>query len=132
MVTLLGDLPHSRALETEADEVGLHLAARACFDVREASAFWAKMSMKKELAGEADVLDWLSTHPADASRREGIDQRIPELERVRALCRCHPMPERDPRAVVEEFRKMLLEQAAARRPHPKSVPLELPRAGSGG
>ncbi|XP_043192105.1 metalloendopeptidase OMA1, mitochondrial-like [Amphibalanus amphitrite] len=132
MVTLLGDLPHSRALETEADEVGLHLAARACFDVREASAFWAKMSMKKELAGEADVLDWLSTHPADASRREGIDQRIPELERVRALCRCHPMPERDPRAVVEEFRRMLLEQAAARRPHPKSVPLELPRAGSGG
>ena len=33
MVTLLGDLPHSRALETEADEVGLHLAARVCAGV---------------------------------------------------------------------------------------------------
>ena len=54
--------------------------------MREASAFWAKMSVKKELAGETDVLDWLSTHPADDSRRESIDQRIPELERVRALC----------------------------------------------
>ena len=44
------------------------------------------MSVKKELEGRGEVLDWLSTHPADDLRRESIDRRIPELERVRRLC----------------------------------------------
>jgi len=36
-------LPFSRAIESEADVVGLELAARACYDVREAPVFWGKM-----------------------------------------------------------------------------------------
>ena len=60
---------------------------QACFDVREASAFWSKMSVKKEVeGGGADAVQWLSTHPADEARRDSIDRRLPQLERVRALC----------------------------------------------
>ena len=44
MVTLLGDLPHSRALETEADEVGLHLAARV--SGKDWGTVWERMEGK--------------------------------------------------------------------------------------
>lgn len=37
-------LPFSRAIEKEADVVGLELAAKACYDVREAPVFWGKMA----------------------------------------------------------------------------------------
>ena len=47
---LVFELPFSRHMETEADEVGVLLAARACFDVREAPAFWAKMAFLEEEA----------------------------------------------------------------------------------
>lgn len=37
-------LPFSRFIETEADVVGMELAAKACYDVREAPVFWGKMA----------------------------------------------------------------------------------------
>ncbi|ODM98402.1 Metalloendopeptidase OMA1, mitochondrial [Orchesella cincta] len=55
---ILMDLPHSRFIEEEADEVGLVLAAKACFDIREAPVVWAKMG----LLGKDDIsIEWLST-----------------------------------------------------------------------
>jgi len=36
------DLPYSRTLELEADQLGLVIAARTCFDVTAASALWYK------------------------------------------------------------------------------------------
>ncbi|RZF36266.1 hypothetical protein LSTR_LSTR017040, partial [Laodelphax striatellus] len=58
-------LPFSRKLEVEADEVGMLLAARACFDVREASKLWERMAKKSK--GEPPV--FLSTHPSHESRK---------------------------------------------------------------
>ena len=40
--TLAFELPYSRLMEKEADEVGLKIAANACYDVREAAVFWGK------------------------------------------------------------------------------------------
>ena len=31
---LVGELPYSRMLEEEADQVGLEIAAKACYDIR--------------------------------------------------------------------------------------------------
>ncbi len=42
------DIAYSRMLETKADLVGLELAAKSCFDVRESSALWRKFSIFKE------------------------------------------------------------------------------------
>ena len=45
------------------------------------------------------------------------------------LSQCRPVPERDPRAGVDEVRRRLLEHAAAQLNRPKSVPLAVPPAG---
>ena len=66
-------LPHSRRHEMEADEVGLMMAAKACFDVREAPALWEIMEIIDSLDCENEMstdkdLEFLSTHPVHSSR----------------------------------------------------------------
>ncbi len=74
---LFFDTPYSRMLETEADIVGLELAAKACFDVRETSAFWHKMAIIDSVEGmtiSSDEIkipgnaEFLSTHPSHHTR----------------------------------------------------------------
>jgi len=55
VASLIFELPFSRAQETEADEVCLLFAAKACFDVREAPVFWGLMHLMTE--GEVDLED---------------------------------------------------------------------------
>lgn len=68
---LLVRLPFSRLMETEADTVGLNLAAKACLDVREASVFWAKMALREELGCQEKPLELLSSHPSHETRQIG-------------------------------------------------------------
>src|SRR5690554_4319439 len=57
-------LPNSRTHETEADRIGVELAARAGYDPRAAITLWQKMG---SLSGERPP-EFLSTHPSPASR----------------------------------------------------------------
>ncbi len=57
-------LPHSRSNETEADQIGVELAARAGYDPRAAITLWQKM---ESLGGGAPP-EFLSTHPSAQSR----------------------------------------------------------------
>ncbi|MBO9537529.1 MAG: M48 family metallopeptidase [Herbaspirillum sp.] len=57
-------LPNSRANETEADRIGVELAARAGYDPKAAVTLWQKMS---KLGGE-EPMKFMSTHPSSADR----------------------------------------------------------------
>jgi len=58
-------LPYSRAHETEADRIGVELAARAGYDPRAAITLWQKMA-KLSSGGAPPSL--LSTHPSNEER----------------------------------------------------------------
>ncbi len=61
-------LPRSRQAETEADRIGVELAARAGYDPRAAVTLWRKM---REAGGSAPAA-FLSTHPSPADRQETL------------------------------------------------------------
>jgi predicted Zn-dependent protease len=67
-------LPYSRLHESEADQIGLMLMARAGYDPREAVPFWERMNKKE---GPRPP-EFLSTHPAPASRIASLKTYIPE------------------------------------------------------
>jgi predicted Zn-dependent protease len=58
-------LPFGRSHETQADEVGLMLAAAACFNPQEAMPLWERMS---KLNGGQRPPEFSSTHPDPANR----------------------------------------------------------------
>ncbi|GFU08980.1 metalloendopeptidase OMA1, mitochondrial [Trichonephila clavipes] len=72
-IALFLQLPYNRTIETEADHVGLQLAAKACFDVRESSAFWSKMAYLSKKFGSGPEVEFLSTHPSHESRSEYLN-----------------------------------------------------------
>lgn len=68
-------LPYSRTHEKEADRLGLIFMAMAGYDPQAAVAFWQRMAESKDGAG---VPEFLSTHPADQTRIENIQNYLYE------------------------------------------------------
>ena len=68
-------LPNSRTSETEADRIGIELAAKAGYDPRAAATLWAKMGA---VGGEGPP-EFLSTHPAPANRQQTLQALVPEM-----------------------------------------------------
>jgi predicted Zn-dependent protease len=64
------NLPHSRTDETEADRIGVELAARAGFDPRASVGLWQKMA---KLSGNRPP-QWMSTHPDPANRMKDLQE----------------------------------------------------------
>ncbi len=71
-------LPYSRTHEKEADRMGLIFMAMAGYDPRVSVDFWKRMAAGKQ--GEAPP-EFLSTHPADATRIAYLQEMIPEALR---------------------------------------------------
>jgi Zn-dependent protease with chaperone function len=78
-------LPYSRVHETEADHMGVELAARGGYDPRAAVALWQKMAKLSSGGGPPQIL---STHPSNAERIKDLTvfaQRVlPLYEQARA------------------------------------------------
>ncbi len=69
-------LPFSRSHETEADELGLELMAKAGYDPSEAINFWDRFSRAD---GGKSPPEFLSTHPNSAKRREHLRSLLPRV-----------------------------------------------------
>ena len=72
-------LPYARSQETDADLVGLELAARAGYDPRAAISVWRKMSKFAESVGKGQPPQFLSTHPANDTRIRQIEANLPKV-----------------------------------------------------
>jgi predicted Zn-dependent protease len=68
-------LPFSREQESEADQIGLELMARAGYDPHAALTLWNKMSA----AEQTGTPKFLSTHPAPKERIKDIEQNLPRV-----------------------------------------------------
>ena len=83
----VGDLafmrPNSRGMETEADRIGVELAARAGYDPRAAIALWEKMG--RVSGGQPP--QWLSTHPSHESRIADLRVYADRVEPLYAAAR---------------------------------------------
>ena len=77
-------LPFSRDHESEADEVGLMLAAAACYDPREAIGLWKRMG---QASGGQAPPEFMSTHPSGSTRIAHLQSLMPRaLEIRKAYC----------------------------------------------
>jgi len=68
-------LEFSRSDESEADLVGMELAARAGFDPRAGVTLWQKMGAVNKNAPP----QWLSTHPSGSTRIADIQANLPKV-----------------------------------------------------
>ncbi len=67
--------PNSRAAESEADRIGIELAAKAGYDPRAAITLWQKMAQ----VGGKGPPEFLSTHPSPANREKKLAEYVPEM-----------------------------------------------------
>jgi predicted Zn-dependent protease len=79
-------LKFSRQDESEADLVGLDLAARSGFDPRAGVTLWQKM----DAANKGAPPQWMSTHPSGPNRIKEIERHLPEVLPLYELARAQP------------------------------------------
>ncbi len=74
-------LPYARKQETQADEMGLMLAAAACFDPQQAIPLWQRMEQGEQ--GNAPP-EYASTHPSAGTRIADLQRLMPKAMEYRA------------------------------------------------
>ncbi len=72
-------LPFSRAHESEADQYGLNMMARAGFDPAESITLW--QNMDKASKGQRPP-EFLSTHPEPGNRIAALQKHMPEAKKI--------------------------------------------------
>jgi len=108
IVATLGiTLPNSREAESEADQIGVELAARAGYDPAAAVSLWHKMS-----ALEGPGLEFFHTHPSSENRAEHMQTLLAKVDPL--------------------YRRAIASKPALRRPvlaSRKSIPAQEMRSG---
>ena len=74
-------LPYARSQESQADELGLMLAAAACFNPQEAIPLWQRMDQN---SGGNSPPEFASTHPSAGTRMQHLQELMPKAMAFRA------------------------------------------------
>ncbi|HKY73660.1 MAG TPA: M48 family metallopeptidase [Nitrospira sp.] len=85
-------LPFSRKHESEADYIGILLAADAGYDPRESVALWERMAQ----SGGGAPAEFMSTHPSHGTRIDQLKQWMPEAMAIYQSKRAVPPAELPP------------------------------------
>ena len=80
-------LPNSRTSESEADEIGIQLAARAGYDPKAAVTLWEKMG---KLGGTPP--EFLSTHPSPENRAARLKELGVKVQPLYEAAKANPAP----------------------------------------
>ena len=67
-------MPYSRTHESEADMIGVDLMAKAGFNPEDSVKLWQKM----EQAAQNQPMEFMSTHPAHATRIQQLQEHMPK------------------------------------------------------
>lgn len=78
LTTQFGVLKYSRTHESEADHLGLMLAADAGYDPTVAPGLWERMAS----LGGSKPPEWLSTHPSEETRIKRLKELMPEAKKL--------------------------------------------------
>lgn len=97
--------PGSRVMESEADQVGLDMMARSCYDPQKAVSFWQRMVKAESFAPP----QWASTHPSSQNRILAIQNWIPAAQDARASSGCSGIS-----GYVDDFAKAFQQDPSAR------------------
>jgi len=83
------ELPNSRSSESEADVIGIRIAAKAGYDPAAAVTLWEKM----EANGGSGPAQFLSTHPSPGNRRAKLEAMVPDMRAIQRneFVRPHPV-----------------------------------------
>jgi predicted Zn-dependent protease len=79
--------PNSRAAETEADAIGMELAARAGYDPAAAATLWTKMGA----ISRSGMPQFMSTHPDPENRQRKLASLEPEMRKLYSPGAEHPV-----------------------------------------
>lgn len=109
-------LKYRRDQETEADHVGLIIAAKACVDVREAVVIFGTFRTLEEehmkILKTLEKNSWLRDHPSHSDREKKLNELLPEVLECRSQAGCPALSKVDPR---ESFYKLSSTEEVAER-----------------
>lgn len=71
----IGALSYSQQFESEADYIGLYIAANSGFDISDAADIWRRLSLK-----DPKLIDMATTHPTNPHRFLAMNKTIAEIE----------------------------------------------------
>ena len=80
LFTELARRAFSQEMEADADYMGLYLASRAGYEIRNASMFWRRMAIEHPGSIRGSML---STHPSSPERAVMLDRTVEEIEEKR-------------------------------------------------
>ena len=74
---LLVSYPMRRSGELEADDLGMEMMSRACFDMREVIIFWQVVEFINPMG--KGMMAMVSDHPSHMQRKERMLERLQEM-----------------------------------------------------